>query len=367
MGHNLRSFNWIHRRACARFWNAQAGVVDDAYWMKLALAEARKGVGRTAPNPPVGAVVVKNGELIGRGWHRAAGQPHAEREALADALRSTGAEAVRGSTVYVTLEPCSTQGRTPPCTAGLIEAGVARVVYAATDRNPAHVGRADAILEAAGIGVRSGILADAAGTLLRPFFKVQETGLPWVIWKTAMSLDGRLTRPPGEGSWLSSPASRADVQVLRSEVDAILTSGETVRRDRPLLTLRDPDLLMGRSQPWRVIASDRPNSLPSDLQLFTDGWRDRTLIRPRGDLPALLRGLAAEQGVLSVLVEAGGVFSAALFTAGCVDEIVIYLAPLLCGGDIPALAGLGLPDTLTPVDVKFDRIGDDVRLRARIA
>ncbi|BCU76608.1 bifunctional diaminohydroxyphosphoribosylaminopyrimidine deaminase/5-amino-6-(5-phosphoribosylamino)uracil reductase RibD [Luteolibacter sp. LG18] len=346
--------------------NAEAGGVDDAHWMGLALEEAAKGVGRTAPNPPVGAVLVKDGTLIGRGWHRAAGRPHAEREALADALRNAGAEAIRGSTAYVTLEPCSTYGRTPPCTVGLIEAGVARVVYAVTDRNPAHVGRADALLREAGIEVLAGVREAEATALLRSFFQVQETGRPWVIWKTAMSLDGRLTRPPGEGQWLSSPASRADVQRLRGEVDAILTSGETVRRDRPKLTIREPGLLEGRNQPWRVVVTGQPDSLPRDADLFTDEWRDRTLVRPVADLPDTLRRLAAEQGVLSVLVEAGGLFSAALFEAGCVDEIVVYLAPLLCGGDVPALAGAGLPVPLELADVTYERIGDDVRMRAPV-
>jgi len=334
--------------------------------MRLALDEARKGVGRTAPNPPVGAVLVKDGVVLGSGWHRVAGRPHAEREALADAFARHGREAVRGATAYVTLEPCSTHGRTPPCTDGLIEAGVKRVVYAATDRNPSHVGRADALLRAAGIEVTPGVLADEAAAILRPFFKVQETGLPWVIWKTAMSLDGKLTRPPGEGRWLSHPDSRADVQRLRAEVDAMLTSGETVRRDLPLLTIREPELLEGRTQPWRVVVTDRPESLPADAPLFTDAWRDRTLVRPADDLPGVLRRLAAEQGVLSVLVEAGGVFSAALVEAGLVDEVVVYLAPMLCGGDVPALGGLGLPAPLKLVDPVFTRIGDDVRLRARI-
>jgi diaminohydroxyphosphoribosylaminopyrimidine deaminase/5-amino-6-(5-phosphoribosylamino)uracil reductase len=354
--------------ACASRAIAQAGIaVTDRDWMSLALGEARKGVGRTAPNPPVGSVLVKDGVVLGRGWHRAAGRPHAEREALADAFERHGREAVRGATAFVTLEPCSTHGRTPPCTDGLIEAGVTRVVYAATDRNPAHSGQADAVLRAAGIAVTSGVLAAESERLLRPFFKVQETGLPWVIWKTAMSLDGRLTRPPGEGRWLSHPDSRADVQRLRAEVDAMLTSGETVRRDLPILTIREAALLEGREQPWRVVVTDRPESLPMDAPLFTDAWRERTLIRPAGDLAGVLRRLAAEQGVLSALVEAGGVFSAALLEAGLIDEVVVYLAPLLCGGDVPALGGVGLAGPLKLADIVFERIGDDVKLRARIA
>jgi diaminohydroxyphosphoribosylaminopyrimidine deaminase/5-amino-6-(5-phosphoribosylamino)uracil reductase len=336
---------------------------DDAHWMRLALQEARKGIGKTAPNPPVGAVVVKDDVLLGSGWHRAAGQPHAEREALADAAARHGADAIKGSTVFITLEPCSTHGRTPPCTQGLIDAGVARVVYACIDRNPGHAGRADALLSAAGIEVVAGIGGDEAEKILRPFFKVRETGLPWVIWKTAMSLDGRLTRPRGEGQWLTGETARGDVQNLRASVDAILTSGATVRRDQPALTIRVPELLEGRPQPWRVIFSDHPQSLPQDAPLFTDKWRERTLIRPRHGLADSLRRLAAEQGVLSCMTEAGGIFSAALFEEDLIDEVVVYYAPLLCGGPSPALAGAGLRESLRLTETEFVQLGPDIRFR----
>jgi len=331
---------------------------DDARWMELALEEARKGIGRTAPNPPVGAVIVKDGVVLGKGWHRAAGQPHAEREALADAASKD----VRGATIYVTLEPCSTHGRTPPCTAGIIEAGISRVVYACVDRNPDHAGRADDLLKTADIEVVSGVGSNEAEKILRPFFKVRESGLPWVIWKTAMSLDGRITRPPGEGQWLTGELARADVQKLRSTVDAILTSGETVRRDNPALTIRVPELLEGRQQPWRVVATDKPETMPAEAPLFSDEWKERTLIRPRHDLEATLRGLVKDQGVLTIMVEAGGVFSAALFEAGLVDEVVVYYAPMLCGGPSPGLGGVGLKESLHLDEVDFQQFGNDVRL-----
>lgn len=330
--------------------------------MEAALAEARKGIGRTAPNPPVGAVIVKNGILLGSGWHRAAGQPHAEREALAAAA----GQDIRGSTIYITLEPCSTHGCTPPCTQGLIDAGVVRVVYACVDQNPDHAGRADEILTAAGIEVVSGVGATEAEKILRPFFKVRKTGLPWVIWKTAMSLDGRITRPPGEGQWLTGELARADVQTLRATADAILTSGETARRDNPALTIRVPELLAGRTQPWRVVVTDHPETIAADALLFSDEWQQRTLIRPRANLEKTLRDLVAEQGVLSVMVEAGGIFSAALFAAGLIDEVVIYYAPLLCGGPTMGLAGVGLAAALRLDEVEFQPLGDDVRLRARV-
>lgn len=341
--------------------------MTDAHWMSLALDEARKGIGKTAPNPPVGAVIVKNDVLLASGWHRAAGQAHAEREALADAFARHGRDAVRGATIFITLEPCSTHGRTPPCTQGLIDAGIARVVYACVDRNPDHAGRADLLLKAAGIVVISGVCSDEAEKILRPFFKVRETGLPWVIWKTAMSLDGRLTRPPSESQWLTAEAARADVQQLRSTVDAILTSGATVRRDRPALTIRVQELLEGRSQPWRVVFSDQPDSLPKDAPLFSDEWRERTLIRPRHDLRETLRALTRDQGVLTCMTEAGGVFSAALFEQGLIDEVVVYYAPLLCGGPVPALAGAGLRESLHLRETEFIRLGDDVRFRGIVS
>ncbi len=346
--------------------NGYQTVVTDESWMQLALEEARKGVGRTAPNPPVGAVIVKQGELLGKGWHRKAGQPHAEREAIADALDKHGAEAIQGSTIYITLEPCSTQGRTPACTDGIVEAGIVRVVYACVDENADHAGRANEVLEKKGIEVESGVCREDAEKILRPFFKVQRTGLPWVIWKTAMSLDGRLTRPPGEGQWLTGEAARADVQKLRSTVDAILTSGETVRRDKPALTIRVPELVEGRDQPWRVVFSDQPESLPQDAPLFSDEWNDRTLVRPRAGLEETLKNLVSEQGVLSCMTEAGGVFSAALLEAGLVDEVVVYYAPLLCGGPVPAMAGAGLPVALKITDVDYAQLGNTVRVKGRV-
>lgn len=334
----------------------------DERWMRRALEEGRRGVGRTAPNPPVGAVVVKEGRELGAGWHRAAGRPHAEREAMAAVREAHGAEALRGATVYVTLEPCSTQGRTPACTAGLIEAGVARVVWAATDPNPAHAGRAAEVLGAAGIEVRSGVLAAEGERLIRPFSKVQRTGLPWVLWKTAMSLDGRLTRPPGEGMWLTGPEARAEVQRLRAEVDAIVTSGETVRRDRPRLDLRDPALLEGRAMPWRVILTARPETLPKDAPLLADAHRERTLVFPRQDPEAALRRLVAEHGVCAVMLEAGGRLAGEFLDAGLIDEAVAFVAPMLTGGEVTSLGGKGT-DGLSLDEVVFARFGPDLMAR----
>lgn len=334
--------------------------------MLVALAEARQGLGRTAPNPPVGAVITNQNREIGRGWHRGAGRPHAEREAITHAITQHGKAALKGATIYVTLEPCSTHGRTPPCTDAIIDSGISRVVYACTDLNPLHAGKADEVFAQRQIQVTKGVLEHEALILLRPFFKVRTTGLPWVIWKTAMSLDGKISRPPGESRWLTSAEALADVQKLRAECDAILTSGETVRRDYPALTLRDPGLLEGRSQPWRVIFSNRPETLPDDAPLFTDTWKERTLIRSRQNLRQTLNELARARGTLCTMVEAGGVFSAALLEADLIDEVVVYMAPMLCGGHNLAMGGLGLPQALQLKDAKFTQLGSDVRLRALV-
>lgn len=341
----------------------QDSVSGDESWMRRALAEARRGIGRTSPNPPVGAVIVRDGVELGGGWHRAAGQPHAEREAIADASARHGGDAVRGASIYVTLEPCSTRGRTPPCTDGLIEAGIARVVYAATDPNPDHAGRADEVLRARGLEVVSGVLADEAGRLIRPFAKVQRLGLPWVMLKTAMGLDGRLTRPPGEGMWLTGEAARAEVQRLRAEVDAIVTSGETVRRDLPRLDLRDPELAAGREQPWRIVMSHRPDSLPADAPLFRDAHRARTRVLPRLDPESVLRTLVTECGVCSVMLETGGRLAGEFLDAGLIDEVACFLAPLLTGGPVPAVGGRGSDDPLALDEVRYRRFGEDVMMR----
>jgi diaminohydroxyphosphoribosylaminopyrimidine deaminase/5-amino-6-(5-phosphoribosylamino)uracil reductase len=342
-------------------------TMTDTEWMQIALEEARKGVGKTAPNPPVGAVIVKQGQCLGAGWHRRAGMPHAEVEAIRAATDAHGAEALKGATAYITLEPCSTVGRTPACTGGLIQAGISRVVYACQDPNPSHAGAADEVLRRAGIEVDSGVLKDDCEEILRPFFKVQRTGLPWVIWKSAMSLDGKITRPDGEGQWLSGEQSRADVQRMRGEADAILTSGETVRRDRPALTIRVPELLEGREQPWRIVCTKHPDTLPKDAPLFCDDAKHRTLVRTPDHLETMLRDLVREQGVLSVMIEAGGKFSSAMLCAGLVDEAVVYYAPILCGDTVPALCGEVFSRSLRMERVRWEESGNDLKLRALLA
>jgi diaminohydroxyphosphoribosylaminopyrimidine deaminase/5-amino-6-(5-phosphoribosylamino)uracil reductase len=245
----------------------------------------------------------------------------------------------------------------------VIEAGISKVVYAATDPNPAHAGRADEVLREQGIEVVAGVLVKEAERLIRPFAKVQRCGLPWVMLKTAMSLDGRLTRPPGESMWLTGPEARAEVQRLRSTVDAMVTSGETVRRDRPRLDLRDPVLLEGREQPWRLILTDQPESLPKDAPLFCDGHSERTLIMPGSDPEGALRCLVKDYGVNSVMLECGGRLAGLLLDKGLIDEFVVFMAPMVTGGAVSALGGDGFPDGLKVDEVRYERFGSDVMMR----
>ena len=328
----------------------------DQRWMHLALQEAQRGVGLTSPNPPVGAVVVRDGTLLGSGFHRKAGGPHAEIEALPAAL-SASPRHVKGATIYITLEPCSTQGRTPPCTQSLIQSEVARVVYGAGDPNPKHAGRADEILRQHGIEVTSGVLREECEDLIRPFAKWVTTGLPYVIAKAGQSLDGRITRPPGESQWLTNEAARAHGRRLRQRVDAIIIGAETLRRDNPKLTLRAVDPTE-KIQPWRVILS-RSGDLPRESIVFTDEHKDRTFVLPSMEFDEVLKELARRE-ITCVLVEGGGFVLGQAFRGGFVDEAHWYLAPRFCGGGRPALDGPPLERSVAMKHVQILPLGDNV-------
>lgn len=337
-------------------------LTDEAA-MELALAEARRGIGLTAPNPPVGAVILKDHQLLGRGWHQKAGGPHAEIEALRDA--AAAGHDVRGATIYVTLEPCSTHGRTPPCSSALIEAGVARVVWGARDPNPSHLGRAETLFKSAGISVSTGVLEKECQEILRPFAKRITTGLPWVIAKAGMSLDGRITRPAGEGQWLTGLAARGDAMLLRATCEAILVGAETIRQDNPSLTLRGPALQPGQPQPWRVVLTHSGN-LPAEAQVFTDAHRDRTLLIQNQPLETVLRDLA-DRGVMSVLIEGGGQILATAFSAGLVDEVVFYTGPLISGSGKPVVAGNAFHGSSVALQfVECQQVAEDIKLRALV-
>jgi len=334
----------------------------DEQWMRLALAEGARGLGTTSPNPPVGAVIVRDGEVLGSGWHERAGEPHAERYALGDAERRHGPESARGATLYVSLEPCSTHGRTPPCTEAILAAGIRRVVVSTTDPNPAHAGAGLEFLRKSGVEVSCGILEREGRELIRFFARHITTGLPWVIAKSAATFDGRTTLPEEMGRWISNEAAREDVQTWRRQVDAILVGGETLRRDNPALTLRGK-WAEGRQQPWRVVLTSDVD-LPESHQLFDDLHRNRTLVHEGITLRESLSRLGG-MGVTSVLLESGGRLLTHALEEGLVDEVILYLAPLLGGGENRLITATGFLAKLESPE--YTPIGDNLRVRGRIA
>lgn len=355
--------------------------------MARALRLARRGLFSTDPNPRVGCVLVKHGEVVGEGWHEYAGGPHAEVNALSQA-----GEQARGATAYVTLEPCCHHGRTPPCTEALLAAGVARVVAAMEDPNPRVGGDGLARLAAAGVAVENGLLEDRAEALNPGFAKRMRLGLPLVRSKLAMSLDGRTAMASGESQWITGPAARRDVQRLRARSSAILTGSGTLLADNPSLTVRAEELGQAVSrQPLRVIvdsvlrtpADARLLGLPGKTVIATAGGNEERaqalraagahVIRlPDGDgkvdLPALLGYLAAEYEVNEVHVEAGATLNGALLGAGLIDELVLYMAPLLLGDGARGLFRLpGLERMAERVELRIQdmrSVGDDWRITA---
>ena len=328
---------------------------DDSRFMRLALRLGRRGLGRTSPNPAVGAVLVSNGTVVGRGHTQPVGLAHAEVEAL----RAAGARA-RRATLYVTLEPCAHHGRTPPCTDAIIAAGVRRVVCGTRDPNPTVPGRGIERLRAAGIAVRSGVEQAACDALIAPFRKHITTGLPWVTLKLAASLDGRIATVGGDSRWITHEASRRYAHGLRSEHDAILVGAETVIRDDPALTFR----IRGGRNPLRVILDGRLR-VPLNARVFAGTAAATTLvvtsasvraakvrqIEARGAevvrLPSKQNVIAmrrvlrclGQRGVMSVLIEGGASVAAAALAARAVDRLLIFYAPMLIGGDGRAMIG----------------------------
>lgn len=326
--------------------------------MRIALAEAAKGLGRTAPNPTVGAVLVKGGKVLSKGYHHAAGLPHAEIEAISKlgvASLKPGRKKPRsltssqildpsyqlpatGSTLYVTLEPCSTHGRTPPCTDAIIASGIRRVVYGATDPDKRHRGKASRILRAAGIEVIEGVLAEQCAALNRHWNHRNAAGMPWVIAKAGLSLDGRIDSP-SHRRWITSAASRREAMKLRTSVEAILVGGGTVRTDDPSLTIRGIKLPKGHFQPWRVVWS-QSGKIPKSSKLLTDAHRDRTIILKGMKLRSALKELA-RRGISSVLIEGGGRTHGEAFKGKLVDEVRFFIAPIIQGGKIPVVSHTG--------------------------
>jgi len=349
--------------------------------MRRALALARRGIGKTSPNPAVGCVIVNNGEIVGEGWHRKAGTPHAE----VHALRMAG-ERARGADVFVTLEPCAHYGKTPPCTEALIRAGVARVFVGMTDPNPLVSGRGLAALRGASIHVECGVLEDECRRVNEPFVKHVTTGRPFVILKSAMTLDGKTATATGDSRWVTNESSRRYVHRLRSMVDAVMVGVGTLIADDPLLTCR---MGVRGSDPLRVIVDSRLRTPPT-AALFGMASAAKTLIATiepgssragalvnagaellqcreeagKVDLADLMIRLG-ERRVQSVLLEGGRELAGAALRGGLIDRFLLFYAPkILCAEDGFGLcAGAGplrMADATRLRDITVRRFGEDI-------
>lgn len=335
--------------------------------MTRALELAHKGLGTTSPNPPVGAVIVKNGVLLGEGWHERAGELHAERRAINHARLRGHEEELKGATIYVTLEPCSSYGRTPPCTQAIIDAGIKRVVYGAVDPDERHSGRADAILTAHGIRVRSECCATACELLLRPWAWSIRHRRPWVKAKVASTMDGRLTRAGLK--WLSCRESIRFAHQMRLESDAILVGGNTLRTDDPALTIRQPysEVPRIKQQPWRIVMTRDSTSLPETAKVFTDKDAERTLIREDvGNLRAMLQSLYEEHDVVNLMLECGGRLLRTFLEEGLINEWVQIVTPQISGGPDLLLPGYYLPQERKFEQEELIPSGKDIIVRGLV-
>ena len=362
---------------------------QDLPFLKRAFRLARRGLGRTSPNPMVGAVLVKNGKVIGQGWHHRAGGPHAEIEALRAAKEDPA-----GATLFFTLEPCCTRGRTPPCTEAIIAARLKRVVVAALDPNPAHCGKGLSLLRRAGIRVSQGLLQEQDLLLNETFRHWIVQGAPFVTVKAALSLDGRIATRAGQSRWITGPQARACAMTLRTGADAILVGVNTIIQDDPRLTLRAPGF---HSKLLRRLVLDPSARIPLRSKVVTDKFAPwttvvttraapprrlaalrrrvqvlRAPVRDGGiDLPWLLRKLGRDQ-VTSLLVEGGGETNASFLLRGLANRVAFFYAPMVLGGRgaARAVAGRGLPDLAHRIalrEVRWRRLGADLLLTGRIA
>lgn len=358
------------------------------YYMRLALEEAVKGRSYTSPNPMVGAVIVKDDRMIGKGYHHGFGQAHAEIEAIASA-----SESIEGATMYVTLEPCSHYGKTPPCSLALIQAKLKQVVIATLDPNPLVAGKGIQMLQSAGIEVITGVLEEEGKELNRIFFRFIQENKPYVLLKSAMSLDGKIATRTGSSQWISSIESRTHAHFLRAKYRSILVGVNTVIADNPSLTIR---LSESYRQPIRLIL-DSSGRIPLDSQVLTDAHASNTWvvttdrmpddveknIRDRGasvircirhqgkvDLNDLLQKLAV-QGVDSLLIEGGSNVAYSALEAGIVDEVIFYLAPKIIGGKeaFVSIGGQGVATVNQAFELeqmKTEMMGPDVVISALV-
>ena len=360
----------------------------DARWMRMALGLAARSLGRVAPNPAVGAVIVHDGRVLGRGATAPGGRPHAEALALDQARARYGPEALQGATAYVSLEPCAHHGRTPPCAEALIAAGITRVVSPIEDPDPRVRGRGFQTLREAGVAVETGLMAEEARRLNAGFLSAHERHRPYVVLKLAATLDGRIATQSGESRWITGPEARRRVHLMRAQADAVLIGAGTARADDPMLDVRDFGADV--TQPMRVVA-DGGLTLPPDGRLAATARRVPVRALHRADAPAerratlerlgvvtvetpadetglldlaaALSGLA-EAGVTRVLCEGGGRLAAGLLAAGLADEVVVFTAGRALGGDgLPAVAALALKHLADAPDfalVQEEPVGQDV-------
>lgn len=363
--------------------------IDNTRYMSLAIRLAEKGRYTTMPNPRVGCVIVRDGEIVGQGWHQRAGEGHAEVNALADA-----GDRAKGATAYVTLEPCSHTGKTGPCCEALVDAGICRVVYAMEDPNPEVAGNGLRYLKQKGIEVEGPVLEKEAWDLNPGFIRRMETGRPYVRCKMAMSLDGRTAMASGESKWVTGPSARADVQKLRARSCAVITGIGSILLDDSSLTVRDDELRLenareaAQSQPLRVVLDSKQQlrkhhmvvqSPPTSLVVSAQSQPDAKLTElgieqiaiPGSDGRVNLSELLQELGrreCNEVLVEAGANLAGAFLRGGFVDELVIYMAPKLMGSDARPLFELPLQtmSAQLPLTISDMRaVGNDWRITAR--
>jgi len=366
--------------------------MDDEKYIRLALKLAITAKGKTSPNPLVGAVIVKNSRIIGKGYHKKAGEPHAE----INALNMAGGRA-RGATLYLNLEPCAHFGRTPPCTKRIISSGIKKVVAAMIDPNPLNCGQGVKGLRKAGIKVKVGVLEEDAKKINEAYTKYITTKRPFVILKTAMSLDGKIATKTGDSKWITNKPSRKYVHKLRSEVDAILVGIETVLRDDPRLTVRISDIRYQISDrnPIRVVVDSRTR-IPLGAKVlnkeaptivattkFASKKRIKTLrnkgvkvlvIREKDkkvNLKELLKRLG-ELGITSLLVEGGGKINASFLENGLVDKVLFFIAPKMIGGEeaLTPVEGEGIErikDAIKLKDISVKRFGEDVLIEGYIS
>lgn len=335
----------------------------DRYFMMLAIEQAKRGLYTTRPNPSVGCVIVQADKVVGQGFHPKAGQPHAEVFALKDA----GTHAI-GATAYVTLEPCSHTGRTPPCALGLIKAGVKRVVIAGLDPNPQVAGRGVKLLEQAGIAVTVGVLTAQAEALNKGFLKAMRSQMPYVRLKIATSLDGRTAMASGESKWITGTAAREDVQKLRAQSGVIITGSETVIVDNPQLNVRSNQLGINPEQvpQPKIVILDRRGRLEHDLQSdYQLCQSPETLYWHEENLIELLKNLVSDHHCYDVLVEAGASVAGSFLQLQLVDELIVYQAPCLLGTQarpMVAINPLALAQQLRFDIHSHEQLGTDLKL-----